>query len=82
VAPFIIGGALGVPIGAMMLLTYVNPAYLRTAALSLVPIGMRSGNRLSRRPRRRQALGAAPQAPPGAPVLLVPDRLTGECRQA
>jgi uncharacterized membrane protein YfcA len=28
-APFIIGGAIGVPIGSM-LLTYVNPAYLRT----------------------------------------------------
>ena len=29
VAPFIIGGAIGVPIGAM-LLAYINPAYLRT----------------------------------------------------
>jgi uncharacterized membrane protein YfcA len=29
VAPFIIGGAIGVPIGTM-LLTYINPAYLRT----------------------------------------------------
>jgi uncharacterized membrane protein YfcA len=29
VAPFIIGGAIGVPIG-VMLLTYMNPAYLRT----------------------------------------------------
>ena len=29
VAPFIVGGAIGVPIGTM-LLTYVNPAYLRT----------------------------------------------------
>jgi uncharacterized membrane protein YfcA len=28
-APFIIGGAIGVPVGSM-LLTYVNPAYLRT----------------------------------------------------
>jgi len=30
VAPFIIGGALGVPIGAMLLLTYIDPAHLRT----------------------------------------------------
>ena len=29
IAPFIIGGAIGVPIGAM-LLAYINPAYLRT----------------------------------------------------
>jgi len=29
VAPFIVGGAIGVPIGTM-LLTYINPAYLRT----------------------------------------------------
>ena len=29
VAPFIVGGAVGVPIGAM-LLTYIDPAYLRT----------------------------------------------------
>jgi uncharacterized membrane protein YfcA len=29
IAPFIVGGAVGVPIGAM-LLTYVNPAYLRS----------------------------------------------------
>lgn len=29
VAPFIVGGAIGVPIGAM-LLTYINPAHLRT----------------------------------------------------
>src|SRR5712672_4537941 len=28
VAPFIVGGAFGVPLGTM-LLTYVNPAYLR-----------------------------------------------------
>ena len=28
VAPFIIGGAVGVPIGAL-LLTYINPAHLR-----------------------------------------------------
>ena len=34
VAPFIIGGAIGVPIGAM-LLAYVNPAYLR-AGVGLV----------------------------------------------
>jgi len=30
VAPFIIGGAVGVPIGAMLLTSYANPAYLRT----------------------------------------------------
>jgi uncharacterized membrane protein YfcA len=29
VAPFIIGGAIGVPIGTMLLTSYVNPAYLR-----------------------------------------------------
>src|SRR5712691_11933533 len=29
VAPFIVGGAIGVPIGTM-LLTHINPAYLRT----------------------------------------------------
>ena len=29
VAPFIIGGAIGVPIGTLLLTSYVNPAYLR-----------------------------------------------------
>src|ERR1700674_5804399 len=29
VAPFIIGGAIGVPIGTLLLTHYVNPAYLR-----------------------------------------------------
>ena len=28
-APFIIGGAIGVPIGTLLLTSYVNPAYLR-----------------------------------------------------
>lgn len=40
VAPFIIGGAIGVPIGTM-LLTYIDPAYLRTGVgLLLVVYGV------------------------------------------
>jgi uncharacterized membrane protein YfcA len=35
VAPFIVGGSVGVPIGTM-LLTYVDPAYLRTAVGALL----------------------------------------------
>lgn len=30
VAPFIIGGAIGVPLGTLLLTSYVNPAYVRT----------------------------------------------------
>jgi uncharacterized protein len=35
-APFVIGGAIGVPIGAMLLLTYINPAHLRTGVGGLL----------------------------------------------
>jgi uncharacterized protein len=37
IAPFIIGGAIGVPIGTM-LLTYINPAYLRSGVGVLLVI--------------------------------------------
>jgi uncharacterized protein len=37
IAPFIIGGAIGVPIGTM-LLTYINPAYLRSGVGLLLVI--------------------------------------------
>jgi uncharacterized membrane protein YfcA len=37
IAPFIIGGAIGVPIGTM-LLTYINPAYLRSGVGGLLVI--------------------------------------------
>jgi hypothetical protein len=41
VAPFIIGGAVGVPIGAMLLLIYINPTHLRTGVgLLLVLYGI------------------------------------------